>query len=492
MSTHAVSVFKAFRVLVLALCSVLSIGCTTILSIFLSREWDNFDHVSRIIVVALTSVHGLGAVMLYLMIVTRLNVRLDALRVSIYLSVVIGGAVLLTIGRARLPCTNSGIGHICGPATLSVMIASFVISGCLIFYSFGLSIIACTIPGALLAKAPSDILEGETTSVNSQTRLIPSAQRAESQAFLKDRHDNSLPKDDRPALAHARSHIPQPLNLEGTERRPVFSYTVTTPKSVSSSISQSQESTYTSIRHPYAMYTESPTSSAWSYSQPSTPLSAQSNSTSGSRSTGYPISPSPVPSMRRAARRDQSPLARSESALSYQHGGIPNPFAGPTPVPSTPGTISGSQNGSPNLSLSFGNQGFPLPPSYGVSGWSSYTDEYLRSVTPPPSTPRSLIPGVPIAKRSLPSVVSPRKSVSFGSAAANLHSMGLPSPPPIAARLPPHPDLQAHLVSAPSQGSEIVIPSTPGRLTPTSAKTFRSQLLPADIPHWELGDHADE
>ncbi|KAH7877557.1 uncharacterized protein C8R40DRAFT_903389 [Lentinula edodes] len=125
MFLRVLSVFKALRAFIFAICMTLSIGCATILSIFLLRQWSDFDLVSRIIVVILTVVHSLGGILLYLMIVVQFKVWLDAARVSVYLAFVLCGGLLLITGRASLPCSGSGIGNTCSQSTLSVAIASF-------------------------------------------------------------------------------------------------------------------------------------------------------------------------------------------------------------------------------------------------------------------------------------------------------------------------------------------------------------------------------
>jgi len=342
--------------------------------------------------------------------------------------------------------------------------------------------------------------------MNSRTSLIPSTAKAESQAFLQDRRNYAPPRNphfERPVLGFARNHVPQPINLSdlsgGKAMRPVFNYTVTTPRSSMTSMSQSSDMKYTSIRHPYA--TDSPSSSGF-YSRPSTPLSSRSSSTAHDSRIGIAISPSPVPFMRSVSERTRTALTRSRTAQSaapsYVSRPFPNPFESRSSTPSTPSTVASVvPSGPPNVSLSFGSRGFPIPPQYNATGWSPYTDEHLRSYTPP-STPRSLIPGVPIAKRSLPSLVSPRSPMSFGSVTPSLHSITLPSPPTVARsptpHLPPHPGLETHLVLAPFQGSSLGLKESdtvisPAAGTPTTAKTFRSQRLPTDIPDWELGNH---
>ncbi|KAJ3735384.1 hypothetical protein DFJ43DRAFT_861109 [Lentinula guzmanii] len=547
MFLRVLSIFKAIRAFVFAICMMLSIGCATVLSIFLLRQWSDFDLMSRIIVVILTVVHSLGAILLYLMIVVQFKVLLDAARVSIYLLFVLCGALLLVFGRARLPCSNSGIGNICGQSTLFIVIASFTISGFLLFYSVALAIIAHTIPRPLLVKAPSDIVEEGLTSISSRTNLITPREkiRLSRDEIYMDKRTHGL----------ERHHAPRPLDFtkhsERAELAPVFNYTVTSSPTTTSSLSTPMSSgmSYKAplIRHPYAvsepLYSrDSPLPSAY-FSRPATPLirntlSPSSTLHSYSLRVGYPERPSIVPSMSNesvqssrslnnavtyGARPLESrfpELTRSGSAQSappdlgvsqippLPDHPLPNPFQDPisrVTTPSASSTISsGGQapTGLPTVSLSFGRSGFPLPPSNNLTTWSQYTNDYLKLHTSnqsqsPPSTPLSLRPGVDVkSKRFAPPVVVPRRPLSFGSIAASLHSTNLPSPPTPAARLLPHPRLQAHLELVSSQdaavpgSTEFIVAMNPvGTTTPTSAKTSRSQFLPTDIPDWLASEH---
>ncbi|KAJ3915768.1 hypothetical protein F5877DRAFT_81537 [Lentinula edodes] len=541
MFLRVLSVFKALRAFIFAICMTLSIGCATILSIFLLRQWSDFDLVSRIIVVILTVVHSLGGILLYLMIVVQFKVWLDAARVSVYLAFVLCGGLLLITGRASLPCSGSGIGNTCSQSTLSVAIASFVSSGLLLIYSVTLAVIAHIIPRPLFAKAPSDINEEGLTTVNSRTSLITSADKLEARSFSKyDYHSNHTPVDGH-VHGLSRHHAPQPLAITPPSGRktlpPVFNYTITSSPTTTSSLSTPTSSGMSyykapTIQHPYALSepfysrNSSPTTSAYS-SQPSSPFFR--NATPDSSPIGYPQRPSMVPSRRfdpgqisrsndavgyavrpqslnsqltRSASAQSAPPSMASSQIQAPLDLLPNPFQDPVSRTTTPSTISSGTRvpaGSPNVSLSFGSRGFPLPPSYNITSWSQHTNEYLKSYTSnqvqtPPSTPRSLMPGLPVeAKRSSPPVVVPQRPLSFGSIAASLHSTGLPSPPTAAARLLPHPRLEAHLelgLSKQILDQSRGVALKPVGTTPTSAKTFRSQLLPTDIPEWLASEHS--
>ncbi|KAJ4488111.1 hypothetical protein J3R30DRAFT_3695758 [Lentinula aciculospora] len=334
---------------------------------------------------------------------------------------------------------------------------------------------------------------------------------------------------DRPVHSLAR-HAPRPLNFTSRPERaalpPAFNYTVTSSPTTTSSLStpMSSEMGYKAPGEP--MYSRESPPSAY-FSRPTTPLlRSPLFPTGNSLRIGYPERPSMIPSMRLIPARishngdavvhgirqeSQFPLTRTQSAppnlevasqtLPPLHP-LPNPFEDSVSRTVTPSTLSSTSawlpTGSPNLSLSFGSRDFPLPPSYNGTLWTQYTDNYLKSSSnrsqAPPSTPRSLMPGVHVeVKRSSPLVVVPRRPLSFGSIAASLHSTSLPSLPTPAARLPPHPRLQAHLELVSSQEAAAgsrnwVVAMDPIGTTPTSAKTFRSQLLPTDIPHW-LASH---
>ncbi|KIK59764.1 hypothetical protein GYMLUDRAFT_44215 [Collybiopsis luxurians FD-317 M1] len=516
---RALVVFKAFRIVVFAICMMLSIGCGTIFSIVLVREWPELGLVSRIVVVILTVIHFLGAIMLYLRIVVRFTVWLDTARVTIYLALVGGGAVLFISGRAKLPCTSTGIGLICTQATISIVIGSLVVSGLLLCYLVGLSIIAHTIPGPLLARAPADILDGGLSTIDSTTSLVPSTEKSEYNVRKGVHQDRPFPR-----------HHPQPLNLtarpEYLAPRSAFNYMITSSPSASSlSTPMTSEMRYTSplIPHPYATSdcsyaSESPPPSARPFSPYSNfPASARDSSRAGysAASTLSPVSSVRSVSAQRLRQvydGGRLPLQRSESPRSApsflevpstSRGPLPNPFQDAVSRTSTPGTPSTVTSGplvhvgSSNVSLSFGSRGFPLPPSYNTTTWSHYTNDYLKSypsnpspTETSPSTPLSLRPRVQTTMKNMslsPAVVEKRRPISFGSIAVSLHAIGIPNPPAPAAHLPPHPRLQAHFDSVPLQTdteAEISFITISSR-TPTSAKTFRSQIVPTDIPDWE-------
>ncbi|KAJ3726134.1 hypothetical protein C8R42DRAFT_428526 [Lentinula raphanica] len=554
MFLRIVTIFKAVRAFIFAICMLLSIGCATILSIFLLRQWNDFDLISRIIVIVLTVVHSLGAILLYLMIIVQFKVWLDAARVSIFLVFVLCGALLMTLGRAKLPCSSSGIEDSCTQSTLFVVLSSFVISGLLIIYSVALAVIAHTIPRPLLAKAPSDIDEEGLIRVNSRTQLIPPIEKSEARDFNT---DAAYPQMDFSRRGHGlERHAPRPLILanpsEHTAQTPVFHYTVTSSPTTNSSLSTPMSSTIgykptPLTQHPYAVAEpfygriDSPLPSAY-FSRPTTPLRRDA------------LSPSPTPDFLRVGYRERlgsngdsltsnqpsqvsrsmngrpgtahdvhltmGRLGRSESAQSAPPSlgaprirnsldrPLPNPFQDPPSritTPSTSSIVSSGTHvptGTPTVSLSFGSRGFPLPPSYNATLWSQYTNDYLKLHTPtyqaqtPPSTPLSLRPGVHVhSKRISRPVVVPHRPLSFGSLAASLHSAQLPSPPQPAARLLPHPRLQAHLESVSSQDTPatrsrgFVVAMGSASTTPTSAKTSRSQFLPTDIPDWLASEH---
>lgn len=471
--------------------------------------------------------------MLYLMIVVRFRVWLDAARVSIYLSLVTGGAVLFISGHARLPCSDSGIEHMCSQLTLSVVIASCAISGLMLFYSIVLWIVACIVPRPLLAKAPDDIMEEGLHTVNSRSSLIPTTEKSRPQASLSTDRGYGNSQFGRPVQGLARQHAPQPLNLtEGAALRPAFSYTVTASPAPTSSLStpMSSEMRYTTplITHPYANADSTP-ASPWfdSYRRGLSPTSVPSavSSTHDSSRIPYPaLRPSrPLPSVESsgtaAAQINLPPTSIARSATAHSappylavpsqalaSRPFPNPFMDPISRSTTPGTPSTISSGaqvpikSQSVSLSFGSRGFPLPPSYNVTPWSAESNSSASSTASqtPPGTPLSLRPGVRSTKQSWPSVTDSPRPLSFGSIAASFHSTGtvIPSPPAPAAHLPPHPRLQTHLESTPSPGALYGEPGIASPLravtTPMSAKTFRSQFLPTDIPDWLASEHKND
>ncbi|KAF5391476.1 hypothetical protein D9757_002012 [Collybiopsis confluens] len=524
---RALAIFKAMRVIIFAVCMIISVGCGTIFSLILVHEGNDIELVTRIVVIALTVIHFLGAVLLYLMIVVRFTVWLDAARVTIYLALVGGGAAAFISGRAKLPCASSGIGAICIQATISVVVGSLVLCGLLLCYLVGLSIIAHTIPGPLLARPPSDLLGGGLSTVNSRTSLMSNSEKSRHQTFSETGHYNLLLN-----RSSTRHHAPEPLHLtdrsENAALWPAFNYTVTTSPLTSSSSSSmfASEMIYTTpmIHHPYATSEnsnafESPPPSARSYSPRPSIISQAQDAPEVHYPAALALSPvSSVSSQRLRQGYDtrRPNLARFESAQSAPlllgvpsqippHRLLPNHFQDAISRTSTPGTpdttVSGplTHIGSSKVSLSFGSRGFPLPPSYNTTPWSQYTNDYLKSYPfnpssseTPPSTPLSLRPGVhssPNKFSSSPSFVEPRRPISFRSIAASLHTMSMPSLPAPTAHLPPHPRLlQARFNSSLSQKEvdEAEIYLAIGAIpTPTSAKTFRLQVVPTDIPDWE-------
>ncbi|KAF5365705.1 hypothetical protein D9758_003239 [Tetrapyrgos nigripes] len=124
----------------LALCAVISLVCSITFGALLLREWNFYDITQRSVVLALAILHGVGAILLYLMIVVRFRIWLDVARISFYLVSLLGGNTFFAVVNATYPCNNLGSHALCRHVTWSVIIGSWVQSGLLIVYSVFLAV----------------------------------------------------------------------------------------------------------------------------------------------------------------------------------------------------------------------------------------------------------------------------------------------------------------------------------------------------------------
>ncbi|THU92208.1 hypothetical protein K435DRAFT_216370 [Dendrothele bispora CBS 962.96] len=124
--------FIRFRIFIFALCAVISMACSIVFGALLLREWSFYNITQRSVVLGLAIIHGVGAILLYLMIIVRFRIWLDVARLSFYLFSLLGGNTFFAVVNGSYPCNNLGSHTLCRRITWSVIIGSWVQSGLLL------------------------------------------------------------------------------------------------------------------------------------------------------------------------------------------------------------------------------------------------------------------------------------------------------------------------------------------------------------------------
>ncbi|KAF8894556.1 hypothetical protein BD779DRAFT_1669044 [Infundibulicybe gibba] len=134
--------FKKVRVVLFAICTILSLAWTIFLAVLLLREWHAYDGSQRAIMIVLVSINGISAILLYLMIVVHFRIWLDAARISCLLIFQVGGTVTFALASPAFPCQNLGSQPLCRQLSSAYVVIGWVFSGFLLFYAFILAFIS--------------------------------------------------------------------------------------------------------------------------------------------------------------------------------------------------------------------------------------------------------------------------------------------------------------------------------------------------------------
>ncbi|KAF4576485.1 hypothetical protein EYR36_000918 [Pleurotus pulmonarius] len=246
--------FTKYRRITFAFCAVASLGWTIFLSIFLSREWVEYDISERAIAVGLVAHHGLATILMYLMAVLQFRKWLDAARVAFVLVFQIGTIVVFSLFSTDFPCNRFlGSPAACRTGMLAAIIGIWSQTGVLLIYACVLALMTC-FPAPLRAPVevakvtPYDVISkrSSASSVDSQTQLLRpdngGYSRAPSPRTHYARPVNSLSPMRSAALPSSPLHSPRPDGFGHTR-----GYRSNTPGSSYSSTASSASS----IRVPF-------------------------------------------------------------------------------------------------------------------------------------------------------------------------------------------------------------------------------------------------
>jgi len=187
MSSGPWTAFKAVRVVLFALASILCITLTIIFTILLIREWSLYNISQRIIVVVSLTINGVSAILLYLMIVVQFRLWLDAARVASLILFQLGSTVTFAIVSSSLPCKNIGSETDCRHILTGAVDGGWVLTGLLLLYAFYLAVMSY-IP---LPSPPSNPEDALLESKKSQSPRLSGSSQMSLKQDSKNRRYNS-------------------------------------------------------------------------------------------------------------------------------------------------------------------------------------------------------------------------------------------------------------------------------------------------------------
>ncbi|KAJ8597972.1 hypothetical protein M405DRAFT_4993 [Rhizopogon salebrosus TDB-379] len=161
--------FRKFRLIVLALASVLSLIWSVIITVYMAKNWSSYNAAQRGFFFGLIAVDFIGGILLYLMVVVQYKFWPDAARTVVLLGLHVAGSVVFTMHSSSFPCSAFGSTANCHIMTMIVIVGSWVISALMAMYAICLPVMA------LIPRPPSaaqvDDLENrpDTTQVTEDT-----------------------------------------------------------------------------------------------------------------------------------------------------------------------------------------------------------------------------------------------------------------------------------------------------------------------------------
>ncbi|KAJ7582898.1 hypothetical protein C8J56DRAFT_235455 [Mycena floridula] len=135
MSFQPWPVFRNARIFIFMLCCIISLGCTIVYTVLIVRGWSEYSLANRVLMLSLAIVHGIGAIMLFLMLVLSFRVWLDVARIFTYIFFQLGVEIAFTLLGRGVPCDNLGSQADCRIISLSVSLGSGSLSALLIIYA---------------------------------------------------------------------------------------------------------------------------------------------------------------------------------------------------------------------------------------------------------------------------------------------------------------------------------------------------------------------
>ncbi|OJA14879.1 hypothetical protein AZE42_00803 [Rhizopogon vesiculosus] len=143
--------FRRFRLIVLALASVLSLIWSIIITIYMAKNWSSYDSTQRAFLFGLIAIDFIGSILLYLMVVVKYQFWPDAARTVVLLGLEVAGSAVFMTRSSSFPCSAFGSTANCHIMTMIVIVGSWVISALVAMYAICLPFIAI----ALLPRPPT-------------------------------------------------------------------------------------------------------------------------------------------------------------------------------------------------------------------------------------------------------------------------------------------------------------------------------------------------
>lgn len=171
------TVFFRIRKIIYAFIGIASFGWAITLSIYLSREWSNFTHPQRGIVLGVIGVNGISAILLYLMIVVVFRTWLDFGRALFLLVIHVGASLAVTLFSMHFSCAAFATEQICKDVDLAFIIGSWVLTGLLLGYMIFLLIMS-RVPRPVPRITPNLLLNDPEKAEHSRTPSIRSINSA--------------------------------------------------------------------------------------------------------------------------------------------------------------------------------------------------------------------------------------------------------------------------------------------------------------------------
>jgi len=163
------STFRRVRLFIFALIVIVSLLLTIFFSLFFAKDFKRYNTFQRVIVIGLAVVNGITAILMYLMLVLRYSILLDAVRIAVLLIVQTAGTALFALRSPSFPCNAFGGNRTCRQISSCIAIVAWVLCGLLVTYGACLIILACT-PHPLP-------IEGLETGLDDAVPVSPQAQR---------------------------------------------------------------------------------------------------------------------------------------------------------------------------------------------------------------------------------------------------------------------------------------------------------------------------
>ncbi|KAF9483891.1 hypothetical protein BDN70DRAFT_246157 [Pholiota conissans] len=293
------TLFRAVRVLVYSIATLMSMGIAGIYALLIIRGWDSFNGDQRAIVIVLLVIYALSTVITYLMLILRFRLWLDGTRLAILVFAQVGGSVTFDVFYPSLPCNNLGSESTCKMVETIAIFGGWALSGLLSIFALYLAVMHYVPvptrrpnPEAILALQLANDEKREKTFKRASTNSALSTGSDYSQKL----HITPYTYSPSPEMMKSR-RSPSIRYVVGS---PVNQYRPRTPGSMHSSSASSHSTTSSS-------HTLRPAPTPFDYNRPATPgslLSANSRATIGSHITQpapiYNYDQSGAPSLRSA------------------------------------------------------------------------------------------------------------------------------------------------------------------------------------------------